>query len=318
LFWQNADDSLTGYKTQEAIDRDTGTDLVLLHVQLEKCSEPDNSGYCNAPGFAIVERTQAECSGTGVCLVTYPVRNSPRSTLLNLLHAPVSSHLSKVAALFTKIESLGYVLAWSLSGEEDMAVDLIELPRLKLSFKAIFEDGELRFYCREHAGLFISTENCPDSEILMYGLPCALLLTNHVKERFILVNSAVKPVKPPQSVSFPSVLLLDRQDKDWISNLSAKHYLYPLHLSKRFLQMPSLPSMLYLLVLRFYSRNYEEIFKMANSCVSDTELSKEEMQVLIAKGLAYPMFNLNNRKRSFNVHKLLSKNSAFNFACTAA
>jgi hypothetical protein len=281
LFWQNADDSLTGYKTQKAIDRDTGTDLVLLHIQLEKNSEPDNSGYCNSPGLAVVERSKAECSGTGVCSVTHPIRNSQRLTLLNLLHAPGSSHLSKVAALFTKIESLGYVLAWSQSDQEDMAVDLIELPRLKLSFKAIFEDGELRFYCREHAGLYISTENCPDSEILMHGLPCALLLTNQVKDHFILVNSAVKPLKPAQSESFPSALLLDRQNSDWISNLSAKHYLYPLHVSKRFLQMPTLASMLYLLVLRFYSRNYEEIFKMANSCVSDTELSKEEMQVLV-------------------------------------
>ncbi len=280
MFWQNEDDSLTGYKTQEAINRDTGTDLVLLHIQLDRCLEPDSSGYCNAPGFAIIERSKAECSGAGICAVTYPIRDSQRLTLLNLLHAPASSHLSKVAALFTKIESLGYVLAWSQSDREDMAVDLIELPRLKLSFKAIFEDGELRFYCREHAGLYISTESCPDIEMLMRGLPCALHMTNHVKEHFILVNSAVKPIKPAQFQIFPSALLLDRQDRDWISKLSAKHYLYPLHVSKRFLQMPTLSSMLYLLVLRFYSRNYEEIFKMANSCVSDTELSKEELQVL--------------------------------------
>ena len=260
-----------------------GSDLVLLHVRLERCGDADRSGFCNAAGAGVVERSVAECSGSGACRITRPALSGQRLTLLNTLHAPRSSHASKVAELFSKIESLGYVLAWMRSDREEMAVDLVELPRLRLSFETRYEDGEVRFYCREHAGLFIATRSCPNSERLLGGLPCAMLLMNRMEELFLVVNAAVKPVRPSQPEYFPSAILLDRQDRAWLSKLSAKYYLYPVHISRRFLTMPSLASMLYMLVLRFLSREYEEVFKMANSCVSDTELSNEEKQVILVR-----------------------------------
>ena len=226
-----------------------------------------------------MERTKARCQGSGVCSITQPIPSVQRLTLLNLVHAPAASHLSRVAELFSKIESLGYVLAWMKSDREDIAVDVVELPRLKLSFEARHEDGETRFYCREHAGLFIATGACPNSEHIMTGLPCALLLKNRVEELFVLVNAAVKPTRPKQPEYFPTALVPDRQDSAWLSNLSATYYLYPVHVSRRFLTMPTLSSMLYMLVMRFYSRQYEEVFKLANSCISDTELTNEEKQV---------------------------------------
>ena len=58
-----------------------------------------------------------------------------------------------------------------------------------------------------------------------------------------------------------------------------RHYLYPLHLSKAFLFAPTLASALYLLLMRFLDRQYDEVFKLADSCVSDTPLSPEERQV---------------------------------------
>jgi hypothetical protein len=102
-----------------------------------------------------------------------------------------------------------------------------------------------------------------------------------------LVNAAVKPLRPSQKEHFPSALLLDRSDKLWISNLTIPYFLYQVHISQRFLIMPSLASILYLMLLKFYARDYTNVFKFANSCVSDTEMAKEEKQVMIFQSLVH-------------------------------
>ena len=63
MFWQNKDDSLTGYKTKEAVERDIGARLVMLHIRLKATGEKDSSGFCNAAADARIERTLAECIG---------------------------------------------------------------------------------------------------------------------------------------------------------------------------------------------------------------------------------------------------------------
>ncbi len=253
----------------------------MLHVRLISTGKADASGLCNSSGEACVERSLAECHGEGCCTLVHPKADSvQRLTLLNLLHASEGTALARVAAIFSQIESIGYILAWTSGTQSgELSVDLVELPRLRLSFIGRVDGGETRFYCQEHAGLFILLDRSPYSEKLLSGLPCALLLTNATKELFILMNATVKPLRPNQSEYFSSALLLDRQDSIWTSNLSVPHYLYQVHISCRFLLMPSLASMLYILLLRFQARQYAEIFKIANSCVSDTELTKEERQV---------------------------------------
>ena len=70
-----------------------------------------------------------------------------------------------------------------------------------------------------------------------------------------------------------------RNDASWIQGVGeVKYYLYPVHSSRSFVTLPTLAASLYLLVLRFMSRNYHEVFQMADSVVSDTDLSKEEAQ----------------------------------------
>ncbi len=281
MFWQNKDDSLTGYKTKEAIERDIGMSLVMLHVQLTGIGDKDSSGFCNSSAEARVERTLAECLGEGTCALVQPKRDEgKRLTLLNLLHAQEGTPLAHLAAIFSRIESIGFVLAWTDAPEGgEMRVCLVELPRLKLSFVCRVEDGKARFYCQELSGLFVTLERCPYSVKLLEGLPCALLLTNAAKELYILVNATVKPLRANQNEFFPSAQLLDRRDVTWITNLSVPHYLYQVHISRRFLLMPSLSSMLYMLLLRMQARQYSEVFKIVNSCVSDTELTAEEKQV---------------------------------------
>ena len=237
----------------------------------------DKSGFCNAAADLILERVEASTSGSGPCELVRPAKNTKKLTLLNLLHAPKESKLARVASLFTKIESIGYILAWSES-ERD-SVQLVELPRLRLSFVAAKIAGRCSFLCNEHAGLFVPSEPCSYAKQLITGLPCALLLSNSTKEFFIMMNAAVKPLRPNQRENFPNALLLDRADRNWLSNLSVPHYLYQIHVSRRFLIMPALASMLYLLLLRFHARQYSEIFMFVYSCVSDVELTREERQV---------------------------------------
>ena len=279
LFWQNSDDSLTGYKTPNAVLRDSGAELVMLSLTLNKRGSKDNTGFCNSSGTFCVHRLRAFSTGSGPCEIVQPIKGGRGMTLLNLMHSPKGSPLAQVAALFTKIESLGYILAWSESEENRATVDRIELPRLRLTFEARVMNGETKFFCLEHADYFISEKRLPDTDRLLVGIPCHLLLENSCLEFSAVVNAAVKPFRPNQQEHFPSALLLDRADTEWTSKASMPYYFLQFHISRKFLLMPSLASLLYILLLRFYAREYSEIFKIVNSCVSDVELTKEERQV---------------------------------------
>ena len=250
----------------------------MLLGKLLPVGKGDGSGFCNAPANLSIQRVEAESSGSGPCTLIQPKKTLQKLTLLNLLHVPKGSSLASVTSLFARIESIGYILAWTES-EEGYEVDIVELPRLRLTFIASLVDGHKRFTCKEHAGLFLPSEPCSYASHLISGLPCALLLSSPTKEFYILMNAAVKPLRPNQRENFPSALLLERADRTWHSNLSVPHYVYQIHVCRRFLVMPSLSSMLYVLLLRFHARQYSEIFKLVYSCVSDVELTREERQV---------------------------------------
>ena len=53
---------------------------------------------------------------------------------------------------------------------------------------------------------------------------------------------------------------------------------YPIHNSRSFLVTPSLASSMYLMVMYFMTGNYQNVFKMIESCVSE-ELTPEEVSV---------------------------------------
>ena len=59
------------------------------------------------------------------------------------------------------------------------AIDLVELPRLKLSF-TVREDheGVLRLYSMDHQDLFVTSENNSSTAKLLEGIPHSLLLSN--------------------------------------------------------------------------------------------------------------------------------------------
>ena len=75
-------------------------------------------------------------------------------------------------------------------------------------------------------------------------------------------------------------LTLDRTDPVWLSNLGdVRHYLYPVHMSRRFLFTPTLAHGMYLMLLRWINGQYGEVFQLADFCVTDTALKSDEEQI---------------------------------------
>jgi hypothetical protein len=116
---------------------------------------------------------------------------------------------------------------------------------------------------------------------LLQGLPHSVLLEDDKGRFHVLLPAATLPMRHQQpGATFASELVLEHSDQNWLHALGdVRHYLYPIHASKAFLFTPTLASAMYLLLLRFLDRQYEEVFRVADSCVSDTKLSSEERQI---------------------------------------
>lgn len=84
----------------------------------------------------------------------------------------------------------------------------------------------------------------------------------------------VLPVRPfIRSSPFSCELVLDRVSWDV---LATKYLLLPVHVSLSFIQTPTLSSALYLLLLRFLARDYNDVQRLVSSVSTDTELTIEE------------------------------------------
>ena len=195
-------------------------------------------------------------------------------------YASITRKYSSACLCLSRLENASHTLPWTRSHSDDDAfiLDLIELPRLKLNFnEKCDEDGVPRIFSLDHSHLFISNYSSPLTTHLMTGLPHSLLLSSSNDELQILVP-AVDPVRPRIGSSpFSIELVMNRNDADeWNQNLDTFYYLYPVHVSMSFLFAPTLSAGLYLLLTRFLSRNYAEVFRLAETIGTDTELSAEE------------------------------------------
>eukprot|EP01012_Entosiphon_sulcatum_P007139 TRINITY_DN13559_c0_g1_i1.p1 TRINITY_DN13559_c0_g1~~TRINITY_DN13559_c0_g1_i1.p1 ORF type:complete len:4669 (-),score=764.85 TRINITY_DN13559_c0_g1_i1:3029-17035(-) len=210
--------------------------------------------------------------------------------MLNLLYAKEGTPLYSLGRLLSRIENLSYVLAWTrnLAGDTDggdFFVDLVQLPRLKLSFAArVGNDGTTRLYSLDHAHLFVCNERGPLTTQLLQGIPHSLLLCDQNKEISILVPS-VRVVRPSiQSNPFSTEVVLNRQDSTWWGPLETRYYLYPLHVSLSFMFTPTLASALYLLYLRYLHRDYQEVYRLIATIGTDMPFSTEERLIFGAIG----------------------------------
>ena len=88
------------------------------------------------------------------------------------------------------------------------------------------------------------------------------------------------PIRPNiQTDPLSTVIMYDRSNKLWHQQVENPYFLYPIHISDAFMFTPTLTSALYLLLLRFLSRKYNEVCKLVEYCSNDSEISKEELLI---------------------------------------
>lgn len=217
----------------------------------------------------------------------------PSQTLLNALFAPKTSSLHAIGELFAVLDDLSHVLVWCdgevKSGADSPNPRYIELPRVALSFEV---DTNGTIWSKDHPGLKVSQERADSPAVrdLLRGIPHALVLEDADGELSAMVPATAKPIRKDEVESASSVaqlaatsgMLLDRRDDEWLGNLAGldvRHYLYPIHSSLAFMSTPTLASALYLFCVRLLSRRYVDAFRLAESCVADTPLSPDELQL---------------------------------------
>lgn len=276
-FWQSLENkTITGY--EKAVEHNHKGQVIksatTLRIQIIPDGPDDTSGFCGSKAYALIQRFSM-VDGQEIC-----------HTLLNALHAPSTSPLKILSHILLRLENLSHILIWTFAPvkkpDDVCTIDLVELPRVRLSFRLEESRGALKMFCQEHTGLYISSNRDSSTVKLLKGLPHAVLLENWRGELFICMAASAVPTRPmrPGSI-FSTELLLDRTNVEWNGNLGdVRHYIYPIHISRAFLFTPTLSSALYLLLLRLMSRQYDLAFRLADSCVKDTPLTAEEEQII--------------------------------------
>ena len=110
--------------------------------------------------------------------------------LLNPLYAHPASKLRAAARCLARVETLSHIAFWKKAGSmDDDGLDLIELPRLRLSLTE--KNGQL--FSLDHADLAICSEayllQRPEVVRLITGMPHSLVLTNSDDEPQVSINS---------------------------------------------------------------------------------------------------------------------------------
>ncbi|KAK3255594.1 hypothetical protein CYMTET_35231, partial [Cymbomonas tetramitiformis] len=279
-FWQSEDGSLRGYP--DLARADPTKDPSMIEVEIQPSDGPDAKGLCTSKGVGVIRRRPLKCLPAEGAVPEVD-EDSPVLTLINVLGAARGSALRNVAELMLRLDSAAQVLLWSDSDAEEDSANLakIEFPRLGLSFTARNAGGEMRLYCEEFAGLYISNDRDDSVLQLLAGLPQGVLLQNSYGEMSVLVSATAKPLCPDDETDpFSGEILLARGDEEWVDAVGGvRYYLYAVHVSRRFLVMPTLAATLYLVLMRFLNKQYSVVFRLADSLVSDTGLSPEEQQI---------------------------------------
>jgi thiol-disulfide isomerase/thioredoxin len=219
--------------------------------------------------------------------------DSEDMVLLNLLYSPRRSRLFSIMKVLSRIENMSHVCAWtklsSIKQNKELnigqielgcpPIDLVELPRLKLAFTGREDHtGVLRLYSVDHVDLFIANESDMISPSMLSGIPHSLILSNVRGEVNVLVP-VIPPIRPKIAYEpFSTFIVLDRAELAQ----SERFFLYPVHVSFSFLLTKGLNSGVYLMLLRFMHRIYDEVFRLADSIATDNKFNADGLQVFKA------------------------------------
>lgn len=317
-FWQNDDESLSGYMPLHSAKVSARS---VLTVTLLKRGLPDASSFCNSGADALISRIYiqemtSDQIDAEAAFCEDPDPSKPKLFLVNLLlvlshvgrkaarlgavtapkhlqaskalfnFADESSTLHALIRMLLKLENISHILAWTTANpivEGPLSIDLIELPRLGLTFvKRVAGDGKVRYFCQEQNGLFItgykSDMKCAS---LMEGLPRSILLSNSDNELFVMMPAIAKPMLwKTRKGKDETVFTTSLSNQDWIANTGeSTYFLYPIHTSGTFMSSRSVGSSLYLLVVLMMTRRYKEAFAVIESCVCDIPFTKQEQQI---------------------------------------
>ncbi|KAL1495919.1 hypothetical protein AB1Y20_014561 [Prymnesium parvum] len=204
--------------------------------------------------------------------------------LLNLLTAEPNDDLSALGRVLMRLEHLAHILVWSTvhphqnSRDQQFMVDLVELPRLQLSFKskASKSDGESpRLYSVEMPQLYVyrppKGEWPEDILHLVEDVPHGLVMLSDTQQLLLLV--------PNLKINRRGSVLIPERNEQWERSAITPYFIYEVHVSKQFFITTSLASALYLCIMRFLSEDYAACFILVDSIATDRAFDEEEQQI---------------------------------------
>jgi len=110
---------------------------------------------------------------------------------------------------------------------------------------------------------------------MLRGIPHSLLLSNVRGEMQVLVP-VIEPKRPTILTEPFSTFIVPFFTP--LELLSERYFLYPVHVSLSFLLTKGINSAVYLVLLRFLHRDYEDVFRLADSIATDTVLNPEGLR----------------------------------------
>jgi hypothetical protein len=239
-------------------------------------------------------------AGSGQMVSKVPKRGG-EMVLMDLFHCPSDSPLHRLAKLLARVEDLGHVLVWGAQNAlmagmfKNHSIVLIELPRLKLKFQPRqMPDGSVKIFSLDHTDWYISdldlTDSC-DEEVwnlprtkllatLLTNIPHSLLLENATKELQVLVPAWELRRPKAEGAPFGTHVIFNRGSEEWANVFAnTRCFLYPIHATRAFLMPKTLDAQLYLILLRFYGRQYEAAHRWATSIAVDVNFAGSEFWV---------------------------------------
>jgi hypothetical protein len=293
-FWQNKDDSLSGYLVKKD---GYFTSTECLSVQLIKSGAEDRAGFGFSNASALISRPiDNDSDGSSwVHLVNTNLvfrMYSNRDSISDIKSVSVKFWggddftLHAVLRSILRLESFSHCLFWSKSvGQDSMnaTIDLVELPRLRLTFERRKGEGnEYRYYCLEQTGFYIANcSNLPVIHKIVKDFSTGIILKNDLGEYLLLLSSLSKPTQIRSRKGSNSYkMMFIRTDDEWNTNTGElTYFVFPIHISGTIIQSKSIASTLYLLALYLMTRNYRGAFRLIDNCVCDRPFTQQENQI---------------------------------------
>lgn len=208
-----------------------------------------------------------------VILAVYLTLVTGEYTLLNLLYSPEGSFLAQLREYLVRVEDMSHILVWTKGDGKGnaLSVDLIELPRLGVSFaRRVDASGTSRLYSSLHVGMYLSLKWSAAADKLFAPFPHGLVLENIDGEMALMVPATL-PQRAKISTGGARLVFCHAPpvtDSGVVGVVP--HYFYPIHLSNMFLFTTTLESALYLILMRAVHYLYSDALQLADACITDS------------------------------------------------